>query len=142
MRTPRSIRGYSYLEVLVAAIILAVALVPAAESLRAASDASHQVRQRVPLQYEALGYFENLMANSLGALEAEAIATGGTAPSTLYSEPVGTPERMLVTVSPHDIDDADGDGDTLTGTESGVVHVRLEVEGQGIVMETVVGSFL
>ena len=133
------VRGYSYIEVLVAAIVLAAALVPAADALRTVSTNSAQMRDMVALQYEALGRFETVLAEPWGLLEAEATATGGTTESS-YSEAGGTPNRIAVWISPYDIDDADGDGDILTGADAGVVLVRVEMEGTAVALETLTSN--
>lgn len=132
--------GYSYVEVLVAAIILAGALVPASGALRDVLHASTQSRALLALQYEAFGAFEMLQTAPYGQLEAQAQTTGGTVPSALYSEAATTPNRMLVWVFPHDLDNADGDGDPLTGADAGVVRLRLEMEGTMIAYETLAGE--
>ncbi len=133
-------RGYSYVEVLVAAIILAGALVPASGALRDVLHASTLSRELLALQYEAFGAFEMLQTAPFGQLDGQAQATGGTTPSTLYSEPASTPNRMLVWVAPHDLDNADGDGNALTGVDDGVVRLWLEMEGTTIRYETVIGE--
>ena len=132
-------RGYSYIEVLVAAIVLAAALVPAADALRTVSANSAQMRDMVALQYEALGRFETVLAEPWGQLNSEAVATGGTIESS-YSEAGGTPNRIAVWISPYDIDDADGDGDILTGADAGVVLVRVEMEGTAVALETLTSN--
>ncbi len=132
-------RGYAYVEVLIAAIVLAGALVPASEALRNVMQNSTQASDQIELYYEAYGAFEMLLAQPYGQLNSEAVATGGTVPSNALSEPPGTPNRILVWVARHDLDNADGDDDPLTGVEGGVLRVRLEMEGTSNRFDIVVG---
>ena len=55
---------------------------------------------------------------------------------------MGTPNRHIVMISPYDIDDADKDGDPLTGTDAGVVWVGVTVEGLGLSFQSVMAEAL
>ena len=134
----RLARGFAYTEALVATVILAIALVPASEAFRSAQQHGELSRQRLALTYRALAGMETVLAASFNALDAEAVKTGGTTASTVWSDPAGTADRRLVYVAPHDIDNADGDDNPLTGVEAGVVQVRLEVVGTTIAFQTLV----
>ncbi len=131
--------GYSYVEVLVAAVILSTAIVPSLDALREVS--MHAVMQRtlVEQRFESLALFETVLAEPFGALEAEAAATGGLTPAS-YSDPSGTQYRRVVTIAPYDVDDADGDGDPSTGTDAGIVFVSLEIAELGILFNTLRGE--
>jgi len=132
--------GFAFLEVLVAAVILAVALVPASSALRAASEHGRQSRDRLSIEYLARAKLETALAASWITLNDEAVITGGTTASTLWSDPVSEPNRRLVYVSPHDIDNADGDNNALTGVEAALLRVRVEVSGANILYETLVAK--
>lgn len=140
MKTPSSINGFAFLEVLVAAVILAIALVPASSALRAASDHGRQSRERLSVEYLALAKLETALAASWQTLETEAVKTGGTTESTLWSDPGGSTNRRLVYVAPHDLNNADGDNNLLTGVEAGILRVRVEVSGTNIQFETLVAK--
>ncbi len=136
----RRTSGYSYVEVMVAAVLLSVSLVPATEALRVIMGASTDNRQQLTLQYAALARMESTLAQPFAALEQEASSTGGTTSSS-YSDPVGTPNRIVVFVAPHDIDNVPPDNDPLTDTDPGVVRVRVLVSDTTIHFEQVVGDF-
>ena len=140
MKAPSIINGFAFLEVLVAAVILAVALVPASNALRTASEQGRSSRDRLAVEYLAVAKLETALAASWATLDEEAIKTGGTTASTLWSDPVGWTNRRLVYVSPHDINNADGDNNLLTGVEAGILRVRVEVSGTNILFETLVAK--
>lgn len=132
--------GFAFLEVLVAAVILAVALVPASSAIRAASEHGRISRDRLAVEYLALAKLEAALAASWETLNNEAVITGGVTESTLWSDAVGSPNRRLVYVSPHDINNADGDNNLLTGVEAGILRVRVEVSGTNIQYQTLVAK--
>ena len=140
MKAPSIINGFAFLEVLVAAVILAIALVPASNALRTASEHGRVSRERLAVEYLAVAKLETALAASWQALEGEATKTGGTPESTLWSDPVGSTNRRLVYVSPHDLNNADGDNNLLTGVEAGILRVRVEVSGTNIQFETLVAK--
>jgi len=124
--TPQRRRaGFSYIEVLVATLVVALLLVPALEALesgiRGVGIAETESRQHHHLR----GKLEEVLAESLTALELEAMASAG-APSA-YSDAAGAPDRRLVYLWSYDGDDADGDGDPLTGGDPGLVLVAVEI---------------
>ncbi len=133
-------RGYSYVEVMVAALLLSLSIVPATEALRVVMGSSSENRQQLILQYAALARLESTLAQPFAALEQEASATGGTTPSS-YSDPISVPNRIVVFVAPHDIDNVPPDNDPLTDPDPGVVRVRVLVSDTTIHFEQVFGDF-
>ncbi len=140
MKTAFGRTGFAFLEVLVAAVILAIALVPASSALRAASEHGRLTRDRLAVEYLALTKLEAALAASWETLNNEAVITGGVTESLLWSDPVGLTNRRLVYVSPHDINNADGDNNLLTGVEAGILQVRVEVNGTNILYQTLVAK--
>ena len=133
-RADRFRSGLSQVEVLVATLLVALALVPALEALQTGilGGAVHEsLATRAP---HLAGKLEELLAQPFAALKAEALASGGSASS--YSDAGGTPDRRLVFLSGYDADDADGDGDPTTGADSGLLWVRVEIEATSHVLET------
>ncbi len=130
--------GYSYVEVLVATVLLAVTLVPAIKALHNASLAS-EINQSMTVQhYRLFRLMEQVMAESYNALEIEAITAGSPDVPTNYSDPVGTQNRRLLYLSRADGDNADGDDDLFTGTDDGLLWVKAEIEGTVQSMENLV----
>ena len=71
---------------------------------------------------------EELLAEPFSDLEAAAIAAGSPQAATTYSESAGVPGRLIVYLSACDGDNADGDGDLFTGTDDGILWIRVEIE--------------
>lgn len=128
--------GYAYVEVLIAALVITLAVSPAADALR--DVAMHATTQRTMVNetYAAMGTMETVLAEPFSKLETEAAATKGLTESS-YSEALGTEHRHIVMVSPYDLDDADKDGNPLTGTDAGVVWVGVSVENLGIEIQSI-----
>jgi prepilin-type N-terminal cleavage/methylation domain-containing protein len=129
--------GFSYVEVMVAIALLAIALLPAIDALKVAMLASGQHATTAVQHYRAYGRMEELMTENFGALDAEALAVGSSTVPTSYSDASGTPNRRLVFLSPYDADNADGDDEPfLTGTDPGIVWLRVQIEGSGLALES------
>ena len=123
--------GYAYVEVIIAALLIAVALAPAAEALRTVAHNAAVQRNLLSIQYNVASRMEQVLAAGVMALEAEATSTGGTTASS-WSDAATTSPRIVVYLKPYDADNADLDGDTTTGTDAGVVEVVVEAENTGI----------
>jgi hypothetical protein len=123
----RRLAGFSYVEVLLATALLALALVPALEALEIGVRGSGVHEAELALHYRAFGALEEVLAQPFSDLEAEAISAGGAA--SAYSDPPGTPDRRVVTLTGYD-----ADGDTVE--DSGLLRVRVEIEATEHVFET------
>jgi hypothetical protein len=123
----RRCAGFSYIEVLVATALLALALVPALEALEIGVRGGGVHEAEVALHYRALGALEELLAQPFSELQAEAIAAAGAA--SAYSDPPGTQDRRVVTLL-----DYDADGDSVP--DPGLLRVRVEIEATAHVLET------
>jgi type II secretory pathway pseudopilin PulG len=92
--------GFSYVEVLVAMVLIAIALVPATDALQVAMLGSGQHETTAVQHYRAYGRLEELMTEGFATLYDEAIALGSpTAPSS-YSDALGTPNRRTTALRP------------------------------------------
>jgi type II secretory pathway pseudopilin PulG len=128
--------GFSYVEVLVATTILALSLVPALDALQTGLLGSGVDQSLTQSQVRLRSKMEAVLAEPFKALQsAEVAAAGG--PST-YSDAIGTPGRRLVLLSRYDGDDADADGDPMTGADVGLLRVRVEIEASPQFVETLV----
>lgn len=126
--------GFSYTEVLVASLLLAVSLVPALEALQTATLGSGIHASRVVAHRLLTAKMEEVLAERFASLEAAEVAAGGA--PTAYSDPVASPDRRLVYLSRYDGDNADADGDFFTGTDDGLLWVRVEIEGTSLALES------
>lgn len=123
-------RGFLYVEVLVAALVLAVCLPAALSALTAATRAAASERSAIARRYRLDGLMEQLLATPYAALDAAAVAAGTAAVPTGYSDAVGTPDRRLVFIARYDLDDADGDGNPLTGGDAGLLWIRVSIQNE------------
>lgn len=129
--------GYSYVEVLVATVLIAICLVPAMDALRTASSGSEIFASYSEQHYRLLAKMEEMLALAHGALDSGATQAASPTTATDYSDPVGTNDRRLVYLAHYDIDNADADNEPfLTGSEPTVVWVRVEIEGTAMSVES------
>jgi prepilin-type N-terminal cleavage/methylation domain-containing protein len=144
-------RGFSYVEVLIAIVVIAVALPPALRALRIGLDSASVQAQATARGWRAAGAMETVLAQPFASLRAAAAAARTAKTPTDYSDASGTPDRALVYLSYYDADDWDGDGNPFTIVDpdadgddnpytGGTPHiallwVRVEVEGTAVALE-------
>ena len=130
-------KGFSYIEVIVATFLIAIAIVPALESINGALIGS-ETYQAISIQhYQLVNKIEDVLAQPYSALETAAITTASATVPTSYSDAGGAVNRRLVFLSGYDGDNADADDDVFTGVDDGLMWVRVEIEGSAQNFETV-----
>lgn len=129
-------RGISYIEILIATVLIAVSLIPASEALRTATASSSIYVDYSVQNYRLLAKMEEVLARSYFSLEVEAAAVGSESIPTVFSDAAGTPDRVLVYLSPYDADNADADGDPFTGTDANLIWVRVQIEDSALLLES------
>lgn len=118
--------GFSYAELLVATLVLTLSMLPAMDALRTGILSSGVDESLTVAHVRLRSKMEEVLAQPYSDLiSAEVAAAGG--PSA-YSDAVGTPNRRLVFLYRYDADDADADGDPTTGTDPGLLGVRVDIE--------------
>ncbi len=117
--------GLSYIEVLIATIILAVSLVPAVEALRGGIFGADVHQAAASDHYHLAAKMESVLAEPYAALDAAAMAAGSETTPSSYSDAAGTPRRRLVYLSRYD-----GDTTSFTGTDTGLLWVRAVIEAR------------
>ncbi len=142
MKKPRRFRGrqagISYIEVLIAAALIAVSLVPMMDAVRTAS-VSAGVHEGAAVQnLHLIATLEDVLAEPFSSLDAAATAAGSESTLTSYSDLAGSSNRRLVFLSLYDGDNADTDDDPFTGTDQGLMWVRVEIEGTAQTIETLI----
>ncbi len=142
MKKPRRFRGrqagISYIEVLIAAALIAVSLVPMMDAVRTAS-VSAGVHEGAAVQnLHLIATLEDVLAEPFSSLEAAATAAGSESALTSYSDSAGSSNRRLVFLSLYDGDNADTDDDPFTGTDQGLMWVRVEIEDTAQTIETLI----
>ncbi len=144
MRPTPTTDGFSYVEVLVASVIIAVSLVPAMEALHSAMSASEQFTSAVDTHYQRVSKLEEVLAEPYASLLLAAQAAGDADTPTAYSDGVIDPDRRVVYVALYDGDvdpftivdpDVDGDGNPFTGWD-GLLWVQVADDERVEVLET------
>lgn len=147
VRTRQS--GLTYVEVLIAAVLITIALVPATQALRTGMLGAEIQTSATEQHYAVLARIEEVLAEPHSILAAAASVAGNYQTPTSYSDTAGTPDRVVVYIALYDADDADGDGNVYTVPDPNVdgdnnpytgyigpLWVRTGVEGSVVALET------
>lgn len=134
-------RGLSYIEVLVATVLVVVALVPAMDALRGGVTGS-QVHQTETEKAQRLqSKMEEVLAKPFGSLYAQtypptpsAELNQSTVTNTVLSDPAGAAGRRLVVLYRYD-------GTARTDADSGLLRIKVAFEGGGASLETLKGRW-
>lgn len=136
--------GLTYVEVLIATLLIMVALVPALEALQPGVNGAGIHESRVEDHYQLAGHMENVLAEPFADLDAAALAAGSPTTPSSYSDTVTYPDGRQITrnvyLSLYDGDNADADNDRFTGTDAGLMWVRVEIAGSADSLETLAGD--
>lgn len=116
--------GLSYVEVLLATLLISLTLVPMMESLQPGLQATAWHEQQSEIHYALTGTMETLLAEPFADLDAAAAAAGDASTATSYSNLLAA-VPYAVFISRYDVDNADADGDPLTGGESDILWLRV-----------------
>lgn len=147
-------QGISYVEVLVATVLVAITLVPALEALQTGIKGADIHENYAVDHYQLISKFEEVLAKSFDTLLIESALAGSYTTETAYSDAAGADKRRIVYLSYYDASNSDGDGDPFTiadndndgdnnpytGTDVDIslLWVRAEIEGTVHTMETLV----
>ena len=116
--------GVSYVEMLIATLLITIALVPMMEALRPGLQGTQVNRQQSEQHFALKGKLESVLAEPFTELDAAASAAGAATIATSYSDLGATVPHQLF-IWRYDIDDADNDGDVFTGGESDILWLRI-----------------
>lgn len=141
--------GLTYIEVMVAAMLIVIALIPAVEALHSGMLGSTILETSSNEHYAALARMEETLAETFAALTSAAAVAGSKSTPSSYSDAAGAPGRRLVFIALYDADNDDGDGDVFTVPDPnfdgdnnpytgyiGLLWVRVEVEGSVTALES------
>ena len=116
--------GLSYVEVLVATLLIAIALVPMMESLQPGLQGSEIQRRQSAVHFALRGKLESVLAEPFASLDAAASVAGSHTAATSYSDLAATvPHEVFIWR--YDVDNADNDDDPYTGGESDMLWLRI-----------------
>lgn len=134
-------KGLTYIEVVLAVLLLSLALVPALNAIRGSIAASRGQQELISGSYAVLSKMEYVLAQSYSNLADAAAAAGSPTNPTTYSDPGGTPARALVFLALYDADNADGDSNPLTGGDAGLLWVRVALADGSSAMESLASQY-
>jgi len=150
---PRRQVGLTYIEVLIAMAIIAVALVPALEALRIGMLGTAVYQSSSSQHYAVTARMEEILAEQHGALVTAAGLAGTPNTPSVYSDPVTSTDRRIVYLALYDAENLDGDGDVFTVPDpnldgdhdpftgyTGLVCVRVQIEGSATAFESLVAA--
>ncbi len=144
MIEPRRYRGgqlgISYIEVLIAVVLIAISLAPMSDAVRTATIGTNIQEETAVQQLHLVAMLENVLAEPFSSLEAAATAAGSESVLTIYSDSPGSTNRRLVFLSLYDGNNADTDDDPFTGTDQGLMWVHVEIEDTVQAVETLISQ--
>jgi type II secretory pathway pseudopilin PulG len=132
--------GFSYIEVLVAVVIITISLVPAIDALTTGMKGVAISQELTVQHYHLLAKIEEVLAQPYNSLQSAATTAGSPTILTSYSDALATPDRRLVFLSNYDANNADADNDPFTGTDSNILWVRVEVENTAQFFESLISN--
>lgn len=135
---PHGQRGFGYVEALVAVVLLAVVLVPALEALGNAARNAPTAAQDDTLWMSAANKLREVTGSRFDDLDAAATAAGGAGNVSSLSDPTGSSPRVLIYLSRYDGDNADGDDNGFTGTDTDLIWVRATITDTPVSLDTLV----
>jgi Tfp pilus assembly protein PilV len=132
-RNKNQMTGFSYVEVLVAIILLMISIVPAMEALRAATSGATSHQDMLNTELQLKNKMEELLASSYFRLEYDALTAGNTftavLPAPSYSDPTTvTTNRLLVHAARYDLTATA----TPATTDKGMLWLQVEIQGSGL----------
>ncbi|MCP4390842.1 MAG: hypothetical protein GY802_21275 [Gammaproteobacteria bacterium] len=132
--------GFSYMELLIATLLITIMLVPALEAMQSGIQGSGIHTRLVQNQYRMIAKMEQTLALPFSELleQADLVADPTVLIPAPYSDAAGTESRRLVFLARYDGDDADADNDPFTGTDAGLLWVRVIIENSPRSLETVI----
>ena len=130
--------GVSYIEVLIAALLILISLAPMMDAQRSATPGASAHEDAAVQNLHLIAMLEDVLAEPFSLLEAAAIAAGNETEASSYSDLPGATNRRLVYLSYYDGDNADADDDPFTGVDPDLMWVRTEIEDTLMSIETLV----
>ncbi len=137
--------GFSYVEVLVAVVLITLVLVPALDALSPGLAGSGIHKSTAEDHYQLTGKLERVLVEPFGQLNKAANVAGGPSTPTTYSDAYGFADchqiDCNVFIARYDGDNADGDNDPFTGTDDGLLWVRVAIPGTSMRIESLVSEY-
>jgi type II secretory pathway pseudopilin PulG len=137
--------GFSYVEVLVSMVLIAIVLVPAMDALLPGIQGGGIHQTHSEDHYQLLAKIEETLAEPFASLDAAAIAAGSPTTPTSYSDVFTYPDGRQITrtifLSRYDGDNADADDDPFTGADAGLLWLQGIIAGSSLRIETLTSVY-
>lgn len=134
--------GLSYVEILVAIVLISIALVPAMEALVPAISGSVIYRSETERHYHLAAKLEEVLALPYAQLDEEALAVvNETTASTLFSDADPSDSRRLVFLSRYQPADSVTPVAVFTTDDIGMLWVRVQLEGSEFYLESLASQY-
>ena len=133
-------RGITYLEILIAITLIAIALVPMMNSLQTGLQGAALHKTKVEVLHVLTGELEQVLVEPFDDLDAAATAAGAHTTPTTYSDATAT-VPFNIFIWRYDVDNADSDGDVFTGGEDDLLWVKVELLDASESLETLHNKF-
>lgn len=133
--------GFTYIEVIIAVAVLAVCLAPAMEALRS-STALLGIQATMSIDnYALLSKTEDVLKENFTNLDLAAAAAGSPTTPTSYSDVFTTTDGRQLTRNVYiwsmDGDNADLDSNIFTGTDPGILYIKVAIANTALLYETI-----
>jgi len=133
--------GISYTEAMVAAFLAAVLLLPALQGLQLGVMGSGVYIQKNQEYQYLQEKMEEVLHTSFAVLEnAQAGQNMATTLSDVVQYDNGTSVNRQVFITAYDVDNQDGDNNVFSGGDSGVLWIKVELEGGVVALETLLSD--
>ena len=136
--------GFSYVEVLVATVLIAVSLVPAIEAFSPGMNSAGYTESLVEDRYQLTAKLEEVLAASFTDIDTAATAAGSPTITSTYSDTVtysdGRQIIRNVFLSRYDGDNADANNNPFDGIDAGLIWVRVEISGTPLSFESLISD--
>ena len=136
--------GFSYVEVLVATVLIAITLVPAMEAFMPGTSGVAYTESLVEDRYQMAAKLEDVLAASFTDIDAAATVAGSPSVVSSFSDVVTYPDGRQITrnvfLSRYDGDNADANNDPFNGIDAGLIWLRVEIEGTSLFFESLISD--
>ena len=149
LKTFNKQHGFSYIEVMVAMFILAIAIVPAMEAIQLGIQGAGVHQSLARQHYALIKRMEEVQTEPYGNLLSSAQTAGNNTTASSYSDTAVEAERVMVFLALYNPDDfygpfaltdpdTDGDSDVYTGDTSDLLWLKVEIENSAQTVETLI----
>lgn len=132
--------GLSYIEVIVATLLLTIALVPMMDALKPGLQGAQIHQAHAQTHFVLKGKLEQVLAEPFDDLDAAATAAGDFNIATTYSD-LAAPVPHQVYIWRWDVDNADTDDDEFTGGEDDILWIRVATADDQAELHTLISRY-